>query len=142
HALPAVVPQHGTVLKVTKDGTKTDILATGLRAPNGIGLGPNREIVTSDQEGYWMPANRLNLFHLGDPPPFFGNLWAYSGKDRTPGDGYAPPLCWLPTKLDRSPAEQLWVTGDRWGLPAGAMLHSSYGTGQLFLVLYEWIDGV
>ena len=142
HALPAVVPQHGTILKVSKDGTRTEILATGLRAPNGIGLGPNNEIVTSDQEGYWMPANRLNLWHVGDPPPFFGNLWAYSGKDRTPGEGYAPPLCWLPTKLDRSPAEQLWVANHKWGLPAGAMIHTSYGTGQLFLVLYEWIDGM
>src|SRR5262249_5830744 len=36
HALKAVVPQHGTLLRVSKDGSSTTILATGFRAPNGV----------------------------------------------------------------------------------------------------------
>ncbi|NDH06706.1 heme-binding protein, partial [bacterium] len=40
HALKAVVPHHGTLLKVSKDGSKTEILATGFRAPNGVCLNP------------------------------------------------------------------------------------------------------
>ena len=41
HALPAVVPQHGTVLKVDKEGKHTEIVCAGFRAANGFGLGPN-----------------------------------------------------------------------------------------------------
>src|SRR5207237_208203 len=36
HALPALVPHHGTLLKVSKDGARTDILASGFRAPNAV----------------------------------------------------------------------------------------------------------
>ena len=39
HALTAVVPHHGTLLRVTPDGKpQTDILATGFRAANGVCL--------------------------------------------------------------------------------------------------------
>src|SRR6185312_12397981 len=36
HGLPALVPQHGTLLRVDRDGRRTEILATGFRAPNGV----------------------------------------------------------------------------------------------------------
>jgi hypothetical protein len=139
HALPAVVPQHGTLLKVSRDGSRTNIVATGFRAANGVGLGEDGSMVVSDQEGYWTPANRINLLK---PDGFYGNMWSYAGRSRATGDGFDPPLCWLPVKVDRSPAEELWVKSDRWGPLNGAMLHTSYGTGKLFLVLPETVDGV
>src|SRR5205814_9088627 len=73
HALDAVVPQHGTVLKVSKDGSKTEIICGGFRAANGFGLGPAGEMLASDQEGYWTPANRINLLRPGG---FYGNMWS------------------------------------------------------------------
>ena len=143
HALDAVVPQHGTVLKVSADGTKTEILANGFRAANGIGIGPNGELAATDQEGYWTPANRINLFTPSPGgSPFFGNLWSYLSTSRTMKDGFDPPLCWIPVSVDRSPAEDLWVTSDRWGPLKGQLIHTSYGTGKLFLVLKETMDGV
>jgi len=143
HALDAVVPQHGTILRISKDGTKTDILANGFRAANGIGIGPSGELAVTDQEGFWTPANRINLFTPSPGhTPFFGNLWSYLSTPRTTKDGYDPPLCWIPVNVDRSPAEDLWVTSDQWAPLKGQMLHTSYGTGKLFLVLYETIDGV
>jgi len=143
HALDAVVPQHGTVLRISKDGTKTDILANGFRAANGIAIGPNGELIATDQEGFWTPANRINLFTPSPGhTPFFGNLWSYLSTPRTIKDGYDPPLCWIPVSVDRSPAEDLWVTSDKWGPLKGQLIHTSYGTGKLFLVLYETIDGV
>ncbi|MEM7784348.1 MAG: DUF6797 domain-containing protein, partial [Planctomycetota bacterium] len=36
HAKPALVPHHGTLLKVSPDGKKTEILASGFRAANGV----------------------------------------------------------------------------------------------------------
>ncbi|MDB5318571.1 MAG: Cytochrome c [Phycisphaerales bacterium] len=143
HALDAVVPQHGTLLKVSRDGTKTEILANGFRAANGIGIGPNGELAATDQEGFWTPANRINLFTpSADGTPFFGNLWSYLGAPRTMKEGFDPPLCWIPVNVDRSPAEDLWVTSDRWGPLKGQLIHTSYGTGKLFLVLHETVDGV
>src|SRR5205814_3674448 len=38
HALPAIVPQHGTLLRISRDGSRTDILANGFRAANGVCL--------------------------------------------------------------------------------------------------------
>ena len=60
HALPALVPHHGTLLKVSKDGSKTEILATGFRAANGVCLNPDGTFFVTDQEGFWTPKNRIN----------------------------------------------------------------------------------
>ncbi|MFN5284530.1 MAG: heme-binding protein, partial [Planctomyces sp.] len=60
HALPAVVPQHGTLLRVTPDGSRTEILAVGFRAANGVCLNPDGSFVVTDQEGFWNPKNRIN----------------------------------------------------------------------------------
>ena len=38
-----LAPHHGTLLRVSKDGTKTDILATGFRAPNGVCVNPKTD---------------------------------------------------------------------------------------------------
>ncbi len=139
HALDAVVPQHGTLLKVSRDGSKTAIICNGFRAANGFGLSPTGEMAATDQEGYWTPANRINLVKPGG---FYGNMWSYLTTKRTPADGYDPPMCWLPVNVDRSPAEDLWVTSDKWGPLKGKLVHTSYGTGNFFLAMYEYIDGV
>src|SRR5690606_14948072 len=60
HALTAIVPQHGTLLRVSPDGEKTDILANGFRAANGVCLNPDGSFFVTDQEGHWNPKNRIN----------------------------------------------------------------------------------
>jgi len=49
HALPAVVPQHGTLLKVSRDGSRTEIVATGFRAPNGVCVNDDGTFFITDQ---------------------------------------------------------------------------------------------
>jgi glucose/arabinose dehydrogenase len=142
HALDAVVPHHGTIIKVSADGSKSEILASGFRAANGIGIGPSGELAASDQEGFWTPANRINLLATTRPGRFFGNMWSYHATPRTKEQGYDAPLCFIPQSVDRSPAEELWVTSDKWGPLKGNMLHISYGAGKLFLVPYEIVGGV
>ena len=44
--------------------------------------------------------------------------------------------------MDRSPAEQLWVTSDAWGPFKGSLISTSYGTGRIFLIPYEIVSGV
>ena len=58
-------PHQGTLLRVTQDGSKMEIICDGLRAPNGLGMGPNDFLTCSDNQGHWMPANRLNIIKPG-----------------------------------------------------------------------------
>ena len=74
HGKTALVPQHGTLLRVSKDGGRTEILATGFRAPNGVCLNPDGTFFLTDQEGFWHPKNRINWVKPGG---FYGNMWGY-----------------------------------------------------------------
>ena len=132
HALDSVVPHHGTLIKVAKDGRSSEIVCNGFRAANGVGIGPNGELSTSDQEGHWTPANRINLVRKDG---FYGNMYSFHRGERP--TGYDPPVVWLPKNVDRSPAESLWVTSNKWGPLSGNLISTSYGTGQVFLIPYE-----
>ena len=137
HARDALHPQHGTLIKVSKDGARSEIIAKGFRAPNGLTVSPAGEFFSTDQEGYWMPANRLNLIKRGG---FYGNTWSWFPEGKP--TQYEPPLCWLNPKVDRSPSTMAWVTSDRWGPLQDRLLSLSYGVGRIFLVLQETVNGV
>jgi hypothetical protein len=136
HALDSLVEQHGTLMKVSRDGSKSQIIANGFRAANGVGIGPSGEMFSSDQEGHWMPANRINLLREGG---FYGNMFSYH-RGTKPTD-YIRPVVWLPKGFDRSPAEQLFVDSDRWGLPRGTLLSTSYGTGSVLAIAFQPVKG-
>ncbi len=138
HALPALVPHHGTLLKVSKDGTKTEILATGFRAANGVCLNPDGTFFVTDQEGFWTPKNRINKVEKGG---FYGNLWGYTDITDTSDSAMKQPLCWITNAFDRSPAELVWVPAKTWGPLAGSLLNTSYGMGQIFVVPHETVNG-
>ena len=53
HALDAVIPRHGTLIRVSRDGSRSEILANGFRAPNGLLITPEGEFWSSDQQGHW-----------------------------------------------------------------------------------------
>ncbi len=130
---------NGTVLKVSKDGSKLEVYATGVRAPNGMGAGPNGEISVADNEGTWTPQCRLSIVKPGG---FLGVVDL--AKTDTPPTEYDPPICWLPHgEVDNSSGGQVWVPNDKWGPFQGDMLHLSYGKCALFKVLKEDIgDGL
>lgn len=134
HALPAVVPHHGTLLKVSADGSSTEILATGFRAANGVCLNKDGTFFVTDQEGHWNPKNRINWVKPGE---FYGNMFGYHDVTDESDQAMSPPLCWITNSLDRSPAELLWVTSDQWGPLTGSLLNMSYGYGKLYVVPHE-----
>jgi len=138
HALPALVPHHGTLLKVSKDGTRTEILATGFRAANGVCLNPDGTFFVTDQEGFWTPKNRVNLVEKGG---FYGNMFGYTDITDTSNSAMKQPLCWITNEFDRSPAELLWVTSEKWGSLKGSLLNISYGHGKIYVVPHEKVDG-
>ena len=136
HAVKATHPHHGTVMKLPPDGSKLEVVARGLRAVNGLGIGPNDEILCVDNQGHWMPGNRINWVKPGG---WYGNQFAWNPDNR---QTYDEPLCWMHNFVDRSGGTFIWVPDRRWGNLAGNILSISYGMGYLTMVLPEEVDGV
>lgn len=140
HAKPAIVPQHGTLLRVSADGSRTDILANGFRAANGVCLNPDGTFFVTDQEGHWTPKNKIN--HVVPDGGFYGNMLGYTSVTDKSDAAMRQPLCWITNAKDRSPAELLWVPQGVWGNLGGSLLNTSYGYGRLYLVPHESSGGV
>jgi len=139
HAKPALVEHHGTLLRVSADGKKTDILATGFRAANGVCLNPDGSFIVTDQEGHWNPKNRINWVKEGG---FYGNMYGYHDVTDESDSAMEQPLCWITNRFDRSPGELIWVPENaKWGALKGSLLNLSYGTGKIFLVPHEKLEG-
>ncbi len=123
---------NGALIKVSKDGSKMDVVARGLRAPNGMGIGPNDQIVTGDNEGSWVPACPINQVKPGG---FVGI------PDGVPGDVKPTkrdnPIMWFPKPVDNSSGGQVWQTDERFGPFKDHLLHLSYGKCSLFHVMTQ-----
>lgn len=134
HALPALVPHHGTLLRVSADGTRTDIVANGFRAANGICVNDDGTFFVTDQEGHWTPKNRINWVRPGG---FYGNMFGYHDRTSAADEDMEQPLVWITNEMDRSPGELVRIPAGRWGPLAGGLLNLSYGTGRIFFVPNE-----
>lgn len=121
----------GCLMRVDKTGRQLEILATGFRAPTGIGLGPDGQLTTGDNEGTWVPRCPINWV---EPGGFYGVEDLAHGFST---GSFRQPLCWLDKSWDNSGGGQAWVTGDRWGPFKGELLHASYGRSSLYLVMKE-----
>ena len=139
HALPALVPHHGTLLRVSADGSRTEILANGFPRPQRRLPQSGRHVVC-DRPGRPLDAQEPHQLDHGRGG-FYGNFWGY--HDVTdPGDELMlQPVGWITNAMDRSPAELVWVDSDAWGPLKGALLNTSYGYGMLYIVPHEVVDG-
>ncbi len=127
----------GTVLRVNKDGSKLEVYATGLRAPNGIGVSPSGQVTTGDNEGTYVPACPVNWVRPG------GYYGVVDTAHRVPVPRRDPPLVWLSRdKFDNSGGGQVWATSKKWGPFEGQLLHLSYGKCTLNVVFAEEVGGV
>ena len=136
HAREALIPQHGTLIKVSKDGLNTDIIAKGFRAANGVCINPDGTFIVTDQEGHWKPMNRINWVKEGG---FYGNMFAFNPPADSTESGMELPLVWVERDIDQSPSELLWVNSKKWGALNGKLLNFSYGYGKIFVIPYETI---
>lgn len=137
--LKTLTPQNGTLLRVSPDGSEMEVIATGLRNPNGLSIGPNDEIYFADNEGNWVPTSTI---HRVRPGSFHGYVpSAHLG--RAPADeDFEKPIVWVPNFIDNSPAQPKVIDNPSW--PAelqGHLLVVSYGRGTMSLVLLEEVDG-
>ncbi|GAB5519422.1 MAG: c-type cytochrome [Rhodothermales bacterium] len=135
HARTALVPQHGTLIRVSPDGSTSEIIANGFRAANGVLLNPDGSFIVTDQEGHWNPMNRINWVEEGG---FYGNMYGYGAPADSSDTAMMAPLLWIDQKHDRSPAELLWADSERWGPLDGSLLSLSYGYGKIFVVMPQF----
>ena len=131
-----VFEHHGAILKVSKDGERTDVVARGLRVPNGVCLSPDGMLTCADNEGSWSPASRINLVR---PGKFYGDMRVALGEPKS-GD-FERPIVWFPRSFETSPAGQVWAPKN-WGPLGGQMLTLSYGTSSLNWVMLDRVGDV
>lgn len=137
----------GAILKVSPDGKKMERVAWGLRAPGGLGLGPNGELTTGENEGSYVPRCKItwskrdgSSFH-GVVPSEWNEKKFVRTLPNTPTD-YEKPLCWLPYSVDNSSGSQQWVPeNSSWKNHANTMLHFSYGKSSIYRTLIDEVSG-
>jgi hypothetical protein len=127
------------LLKVSADGSRTDIIATGFRAANGVCINPDGSFIVTDQQGYWNPMNRINW--VKGVGKFYGNMWGYNPPKDSSRAAMEQPLVWVDMNYDRSPSEMVWVESKKWGALNGGLLSLSYGYGKIQYVLRETVNG-
>jgi cytochrome c len=130
-------PLRGSVFKAHLDTGRTELVAGGLRSPDGIGFGPHGSILITDNQGEWLPANKLvevrpgAFFQFRSRPPWH----PFDRPEPT------PPAVWLPQgEIAASPTEPfLLPTG--WGPYAGHVLFGDATYGGLQRAFLEEVDG-
>jgi putative heme-binding domain-containing protein len=137
----------GTIMKIPPEGGRAEVVAWGLRTPNGMGKLPGDRFTVSDNQGPWMPAGKISLIKPGG---FYGNMPINDEQDawlRARHDGELPetfdePFIWMPQELDNSCGGQVWVDDQRFGPLSGRLLHSSFGKGWLYYLSLQDVGDV
>ncbi len=132
-----IAEHNGAMMRVSKDGSQFEVFATGLRAPNGIGVGPGDVVTSGDNEGTWVPMCYVHIVKKGS----FVSVPDLSHKQPLP-TAFEPHILFMPKSVDNSSGGQVWVTSPKWGPLQGRLLHMSYGQSSLYEVLTQEVDGV
>lgn len=127
-------PDRGRTIRIGKDGQYTWV-NYGLRTPNGIGFGTDHAIFITDNQGEWLPGNKL--IHLV-PGTYNGMRWGL--PDSLPiSTPVVPPAVWLPeNEIANSPSEPVLMQD---GPYAGQMLHGDVTYGGIQRDFVELVDG-
>ena len=128
------------LVRISADGQTADVIATGFRNPDGIGIMPDGTVTMPVQEGEWTPGSIIQAVRNAptqspSDPPHFGYRGPKNGKPPE-----FPYIC-LPRGLDNSAGGQAWVDSDRFGPLNDHQLHFSFGSGGWFTLLRDEVDG-
>ncbi len=124
---------HAGVYRVSPDGKSAEVVATGLRNPNGVGVSGDGVVTVGGQEGGFTPASSVIQVERG----------GFYGLGARPGQPIDLPLCFVPRGIDNSTSGQAFVeTGGRWGPVEGQIVSLSFGAGSYYLVLRDRVDGI
>lgn len=124
----------GRTIKIGMDG-KYEAINFGLRQPNGIGLGPGGEIFVCENQGEWVPANKLIHIKKGE---YHGQPWGVPDSVSVLPP-VAQPAIWLPEdEIANSPSQPILMQERPY---KGQMLHGDVTHGGLSRDFLEKING-
>ncbi|PYF96783.1 Glucose/arabinose dehydrogenase, beta-propeller fold, partial [Georgenia satyanarayanai] len=124
----------GTSIKIDRETGEVTYVAGGLRTPNGIAFGPNGDLFATDNQGAWLPSNKLVHIEQGK---FFNH---YTNPDGPFDDQpVSPPAVWIPqNEIGNSPSQPALLQE---GPFAGQMLIGDVTYGGLQRAFLEEVDG-
>lgn len=122
---------NGTVLRISADGRHATVLGYGLRQPQISVNVRTGLVISSDQQGHYIPSTPL---HIVRDRQFYGFL-----SDKLPREVYpapiADPLTWIPHATNASAMSQVWLFDARMGPLNDALIHIGYNNPEIFRVL-------
>ncbi|MBO0952853.1 PA14 domain-containing protein [Fibrella forsythiae] len=128
------IPDRGKVVKINRNDGSFSLIASGLRTPNGIGLGVDNEIFIADNQGDWLPANKI--VHL-QPGAWYGSRsvdFAGTAKAKE-----TQPVVWLTQdEIGNSPSQPATLNV---GPYQNQMIHGDVTHGGLKRVFAEKVNG-
>ncbi len=136
----------GCIMRIPPEGGRADVVAWGLRTPNGMGKLKDDRFTVSDNQGPWMPAGKISLIKPGS---FLGSMpitdeqeaWLKQKHDDKLPIAFDEPFIWTPQELDSSCGGQVWVDDPRFGPLSGRLLHSSFGKGWVYYLSLQEMAG-
>ncbi|MEL7220100.1 MAG: family 16 glycoside hydrolase, partial [Bacteroidota bacterium] len=124
----------GKAVRIHGETGKMEIVAEGLRTPNGVGIGADKEIFIADNQGDWLPASKIVHVSKG---AFFGSRAVDSA--RVAQLPMKPPVVWLPQDvIGNSPSTPSYLND---GPYAGQMIHGEVTHGGVKRVFVEKVAG-
>ncbi|WP_305787083.1 family 16 glycoside hydrolase [Symbioplanes lichenis] len=132
---PQPVSGRGTSIVVNRKTGKVTTVAGGLRTPNGIGWGPGGKLYVTDNQGGWLPSNKLLRIEEG---AFYNHYTNPDGPyDSQP---VTRPVLWLPqNQIANSPSTPVLLSS---GPYKGQMLIGDVTYGGLQRAALETVHGV
>lgn len=129
------IEDRGKIVKISKETGEVEFIASGLRTPNGIGIGPDGEIFVADNQGDWLPASKINHVREG---AWYGSRSV--DPEGTQGMVQDEPVVWLPQDdIGNSPSTPVYL--DK-GPYAGQMIHCEVTHGGIKRVFVEQVDDI
>ncbi len=128
------IQDRGKVVKISKQDGSMQLIASGLRTPNGIGLGVDNEIFVADNQGDWLPASKI--VHIKEGAWYGSRSVDFEG---TEGMKEKLPVVWLPQdEIGNSPSTPMYIND---GIYKGQMIHGEVTNGGVKRVFVEKVNG-
>ncbi|MEM8908318.1 MAG: family 16 glycoside hydrolase, partial [Bacteroidota bacterium] len=127
-------PDRGKVVKISKADGSFELIAHGLRTPNGIGIGPDDQLFLTDNQGDWLPSSKV--IHLQEGSWYGSRSVDFEG---TATLNETLPVVWLPQdEIGNSPSTPMGIND---GPYKGQLIHGEVTHGGVKRVFMEKVNG-
>ncbi|MEN0006677.1 MAG: family 16 glycoside hydrolase, partial [Bacteroidota bacterium] len=128
------IPDRGKAIRISKEDGSYEIIAEGLRTPNGVGIGADGEIFIADNQGDWLPSSKIVHVTKG---AYFGSRAVDSARVANLPE--KQPVVWLPQdEIGNSPSTPSFLED---GPYKGQMIHGEVTHGGVKRVFVEKVNG-